>query len=562
MQNFWTVFKLLIGYMFKRDKTKGNGWKLLLLILPAIFGLLLVVAIVGGVAVFAPSIDEQGLTVEFLTSMVFFGTFVIFVLGLVPTITHLYLSKDIEFFASLPIGSSAVYFSKLAISYLIQLSMAVVLVVPGVVTVGVVLGLGIWYYLCMTLVVLAIPILPLLVISVLAIPTMYLVSFFKNRSTMTSILFILLFGAGYLIYFSLIGNPNNQNASGQVVDSHEVFAGFINSTVSLKYVLAPFNALIRVATGQPLWFDSLQKSLALSNALNLATFLAFVIVFYTLLRLLSGKIYLNGAIAQLEGSSKLHKISSRDSVKSQFWTLAGKEYKEMIRTPAFAINCLFNTVLSAVMTVLFSNTSKSIDFGDQISPEYTYIVIIMLVLSMGAGISVGACTSISREGDKFYFVKILPVDFKLQIRAKLFVYRCINAISVILSLLVFSIMSGEYLMAIAALGFGYLYSAANINFCAIFDLSRPKLKWNNPSEVIKRNINVQIPVFVSFAFMIVLLIISLACFAVGTNVLKMSNASALVVMWAILYLIAGGLMLLYGHIVNKITNKCIERVEI
>jgi len=563
MQNFWTVFSFLFRYMFKRDKTRGSAWRLLILIVPGIAGLGLLVGFVFLTYSIVPILNDAGLVSEFLLYVLFMSMFVVFILGLVPTITHLYLSRDIEFFASMPLGKSTVYFSKLAISYLIQLIFMAGFSLPFVVTTGVVLGFGVVYYVCMAVALLSLPIVPLLVISILAIPTMYVVKFFKNRQAMTTIALLALFAAGYILYFTLIV-PKGNNNNGNSADPGDVIAGFINSTANMKYALLPIVGMINIALGKNVWINSMFESTSTASLYNIGTFLGFFIIIYIILRLISGKIYMSGAIAQLEGRANLHIMKSKDVVSSQFKALVSKEFKELIRTPAFSMNTLITLVMAPIFSFIFARgVGGSADtFGTLFDKEYVYIAIIMFTVMLSAGINIGAATSVSREGEKFYIMKIMPVDFSVQIKAKLRVYRIISASSIVLSFIIFGAVSGEYTMAILAAGFAFLYAMAMINFVAMFDLNRPKLKWNSPSEVVKRNANVQIPTYVSMGIIVVLVALGEGGFALFKGVVGLNNTWSMFAVWCIFYAISGTLMIIFGVILKNMTHRCIERIEV
>ncbi|MCL1944666.1 MAG: hypothetical protein FWF56_02520 [Firmicutes bacterium] len=570
MQNFWTIYKLLFCYLFKRDKTKDNWWKFALLTIPIIVGIGIAIFIILGIVEFSPYLEQEGLLVEFLSSIMFVGMFVVFVLGLVPTITYMYLSKDADFFASLPIGNSSVYFARLAVTYFLQLLICSAIMLPVTITLGVVLNFDIIFYLAMLVVVLSMPILPLLATSILAMPAMYIVSFFKKRAALTSILFIILFGIGFVTYFFIINNAftkGNDNESN-VVDASKALADFFRNASILVDILAPLSVMTRVAIGQNNTIFGTMENLGIANLVNLTSFVIFFVFVFAILRIISGAIYMRGVIAQLENSTtNAVSYKSNDKYRSVFWSLVSKEFKEMIRTPAYAVNCLFTVVLAPILSIVMTSSFSTYNgyTGDTTSQSFQgiiNIITIFVILMIGAGINVGAATTISREGDKFYLLKILPVDYHTQVKAKLLVYRIISLAGIILSLLSFSINAKQVLLPIKALPMLFMYSNALISFVAILDLSRPKLKWSNPSEVIKRNINVQLPTFLSLAIIAVLTVLSIVWYVLGTSSFNISMVIVEIIMWIFLYFITGVMMFLFGMMLKAKTIKYLERIEV
>lgn len=568
MTNYWTTFSLLFKYAFKRDKSKGNGWKLLLLIFPFLMALVFALVLIASVAYFMPLVYENSLHIEIATYAVFLTIFVVFILGLIPTINYLYLSKDTEFFASLPIGTSAVYMAKLTFCYCFQLVLAAIIMLPIIITTGIVLNMGIIFYVFMILLFLATPICPLLLMSILSIPIMHIVTFFKRRAAFTSIFLILMFGGIYAAYFLILGNST---ASGEVtqVDPDAVLLDFARSVSGLVDVLAPLSSLIRVAFGDAKWAFGKFDSVFQSSLANFATFILFFVVAFLITYFLSSKIYMSGATAQLESQKSALKKNAKDKNQSVFWALAGKEFKEVLRTPAFAFACLPMIIMSPILTMVMTNSFKIASQINLEAVEFTgmansifELFPIMIMSMFCVGVNVGSSTIMSREGDKFYMVKIMPVDYHTQIRAKLFMHRVISTISIVLCLVVYVAMSKLYLSAILAFVYMFVYSSALTYFVALFDLSKPKLKWNTPNEVMRRNINVQVPTMVSMSMSIVIGVMAIIWYGIGTSGLLMDSIVVELTMWAIMYVVAFGFLLLFSSILKAKRDKFIDRVEV
>jgi ABC-2 type transport system permease protein len=552
--------------MLRWDKVQV--WKILLLIFPALLGVGFVLGITVMVSEFAPLVNEHDLLVEFLTYAIFLSMFVVFVLAVIPTIIHLYLGKDTEFFASLPIGGSAVYFAKLAIVYIMQLLLAIVLMVPVFVTTGAVLGLGPLYYTMMLAVILAMPALPLLAMSILAIPIMYMVSFFRNRGALTSIFLIVFIGAGYAVYFAVLASNSSSSTlpegtpPTEVPDFDAELAAFLRSTSGLLNVFAPLVALIRIACGQNATLFGEMDTLN-ANIVNVCIFVVSLVVVCIVVRIISGTIYMRGARAQLESQKINLLIKSRDTNRSHFGALMYKEIKELLRTPSFAMNYLYMIVMSPIAVLFFANHFVNLDSLTG-AVQYTQVldlVLIMFVLITGVGVNTGANTTISREGDKFYLLKILPVDYKTQVRAKLTVYHTISLITIVLSLVCFVVVKGSYLTALAGFVFLLMYSRAYVRLAAIFDLSRPKLKWSTPRELLKNNSNVYIPMLLSMASIFVLIGFAIVWLIVGIKV-RLQSIVIEIVLWVVLYIVSGGFMLLFGKMLNSKSVKYLERIEV
>ncbi|MDR3022207.1 MAG: hypothetical protein LBU60_06020 [Clostridiales bacterium] len=563
MTNFWTIFKLLFSNAFKWNKSKGNGLRIALITVIAVLSCLMIVGFTALTAKLMPLMEKHNLLTHALTYAVFVTMFLVFLFGIVPTISYIFLSKDTEFFAYMPIGQNTVFLAKLAIIYLLQLYLAAVFMLPIIITTGVVLHFGIIFYLCMTLVLLALPALPLLFLSILALPIMSVIAFLKRRGTFTSIALVLVFGIVYALYFLLMNNLGKGGNADQITDIDSLFVNFFSSVEGLLTLLGPLVSMIRVALGvQQTIFGQMQSFWA-STVLNLGFFVIFFFVAFFVVLKLSGMIYYKGALAQLESIKGKSKLNQKDEIKTVFWTLVGKEFKEMIRTPAFAFSCLVSTVMAPIVTAMLSVNLKLDKLNSLTDLGGLMILIPLSVVTMlGAGFNVGACTAISREGDKFYHMKIIPVDYRLQVKAKLYVYKIISLISIVLSLTVYAAFSNAVTFALLAFIFMCMYSFAFTNFVALFDLSKPKLKWTTPNEVIKRNLNVQLPSFINILVTVVIFGLASSWVLLGALGLKLHNTVIEVVMWAILYLISATLWIIFSYILKIKTDKFINRIEV
>lgn len=98
--------------------------------------------------------------------------------------------------------------------------------IPALVTVGIAVGLNAWYYVTVILAAFVVPAIPMVIVSLLAIPLMYVVSFFRNKGAVASVAMILLFGAVFGGYYAILGKLSG---GGDVEIDPDAFVAAVES---------------------------------------------------------------------------------------------------------------------------------------------------------------------------------------------------------------------------------------------------------------------------------------------------------------------------------------------
>lgn len=516
MSNFKQILWLLFnnGYK-KRLKNASSGMKVVF-ILAAIFGTLFFVGFSFILLPIAPVAKEVGKLSNLITLVTLIGIGASLVLSTASIISNLYLSRDAEFFATLPISPPTIYFAKLAYIYLSELIINTIISLPATIIIGVSAGMSWTYWLAMLLVLIVAPIFPLIISSILALPLMFIVSFFRARAVFSSIALILIFSVVMAAYFFTVGGINYNNIGGGNNNSLTIQQSINNvfeSISQIMYFLPPLSALTYLATSQTNTLFGWQNSLLFSNFINLAVAILGLTILFVLSYIIAKLVYQRGVSAQLESNKRIsHR--TRDTNDSVFKAFASKDFKEILRTPTFALQILSVIVLAPIVMAM---TSWSIGTSmNNIAEDIQFIGGIIALLPMvifmfaSSGIITGAGSIFSREGKNFYHIKMLPINPLVVIKAKLRVIYIISSITTTISFIIFVILTQQYLVAIISLGFSFIYSWGIINLSAIFDIKRPKLVWASPIEAVKNNKNILAPTFIHLGFAILVGIIIIA----------------------------------------------------
>lgn len=184
--------------------------------------------------------------------------------------------------------------------------------------------------------------------------------------------------------------------------------------------------------------------------------------------------------------------------------LIRKEFKLLLRSPAYVMNCIINVILGPLMMLIFGIQSynKEAAVGEDIFSRITVLlknnmnadyVICGLITALTIAVTafgMVASTCVSREGSNFTVMQTIPVSYKDQIKAKLTSALIINLVCVITTMGVggvlfginfLPVLLGIIICIIASLPFNYIG--------AFIDVMRPKIYWDKESQAVKQNAN-------------------------------------------------------------------------
>ncbi len=562
MRNFWSIFKLQFRNNFLLRWNKKAGSKMWILGIAGIIVLYALVAyglatLVGNIGLGFASLELQS---EFLTLILMCDLICVLLFGIAAILSCLYFSKDNEFYLSLPVKPRVVFAAKIAVVYLVELIVSALFVIPCLAAAGAAMKMGAVFFVLIPIAVLLTPVIPMFLACIIAIPIMYIASFFKNRGVFGSIFVLVLFAAFFIAYyvgFAKLQNIDDASLEIQLESVRHIF-------VTVSNTMYPLYALSRAMAMTA--FAGLSTGAAF--ICNLLIYLGCVIALGAISLLISSAVYQKGVSAQLESAKKNKTSNVRFKSGSAVKTLMKKEWREIIRTPSFALNCLLGIVICPVVVgfVTFYNKSQAIISGAQTEEELEIFHTVMrycvlfVIMFLGANLNAGPATSFTREGDKMYMSKIIPVSYKTQIKSKAWLYLILEMIPAVLGIIMVSVAYFDIVFLICSLLFMFVYDFASVHFAMFIDLRRPKLKWVTPNEAMKHNSNYMISTFS------MLLISAIMAFVGGAVYLKifdvLNNAAAMALSWLIMFVMAGAFAALSYGLLYKDCDKRFENLEL
>ncbi len=511
-------FRSVFGIIFKNNlkRTKGFGEKKshkVASVIAIVFGAVVLLAylvfftvIITRTAITAGSHDKLLYLFVGLSqfAVLFFGSFVV--------LSYMYFSKDNQTLASLPLKTSAVFMAKFAMAYVSELIISALIIVPTVTTYGITCALnGITinatFFIIEVLGIFIFPVIPLLVISLLSLPLMYVVAFFRKRTISNAIAIALVIVVVMAIYFGLLGGFTSMMGN---VNEDGIMASItpqMNNTFNKIATFTVFNKPI------------VDAMLGNKVAVNLVIYLVGIAVLLAINIVLSLVFYRKGMAIIIEGDGG---ISQKKAKKELVYTSSGlkfslfkKELKTLANTPMTLVNSLMGVLLGPIVIFFMFKTGAFGLVGDSAKQDIYAIGFISYFTSLMVGATNQvAIVGISREGKNLFTLKSLPLSTDLLIKIKLYVATLINVVTVLVTALVFLILSPSH-NVVGAIGIFTICVSCGFGGNCIGlhnDLKNPNLKWTNVSELSRNNKKIMKPVFiilgVGFSYMILGIIFS------------------------------------------------------
>ncbi|MDE6293459.1 MAG: hypothetical protein K2L88_02410 [Clostridiales bacterium] len=547
MSNYLTIVKALFKNKLRFDDGKKKSKKIAFL---SLIGIVYAMVMAMFISIIV-GLKDLFFYYPFMAQMFYFfvlmtAAIVVLFFGIIHLISVLYLSKDTDFYSMLPIKPATVFAAKLTYVYLSETAIVALIALPLLIAFGIVAKMWAWFYVISIATLLIVPILPLVVAAIVAVPVMLIASKLKNRNIITLIFSLVLFGGVFALYIYFI----YITSSGAVTPDE--MAALLNALQAVLYVLYPYTALSAAACDMHLY----GLSSSASTAVGLAIFLAISAVLLVIIWLLAKFMYAQSVKANNQTDSSRAKKGEFKATSSTR-ALIKREYIGSLRTTQIAFQCYAVMLLPVIMAVIFGFMSRqSIDpefetfYGD-----FFRLITYCTMCAMFATLGNGASTSFSREGEAMATLKVLPIDIKTVLKAKVLAWMFLAAPIAIIAVTVSSLMNFVWQDMLLALFSLVPIAVAFVIFGALWDLTAPKLKWTDPMQAVKHNMHVLGGQMMTMASGLVIMIIMM--------VLSSCNVDMLVVravVWSLLYAVLA-VFTVVDIILYRNANKYYNRIE-
>lgn len=444
------------------------------------------------------------------------GQILILLFGIYYVIAAFYFSRDLELLIPLPLRPSEVMASKFAVVVINEYLTMAAVVLPVVVTLGVVARVKIGYWVNAVLVYLTLPVIPLAVVSLAVVLMMRFINISRKKDALILVGSLVLIGLSFALQVGL----GRTSAGGEGAQpSLQAVAAFLTSPNSL---------LNKIGAVFPpgIWATkAIAGGFRAEGLTNLALFLGVSLLLFAGMIVAAEKLFYRGLVGLGETTGKRRRLSRDEmsrrvsSGRRAFAAVFEREWRIMNRTPIFLLNGILVGVFVPAIVIIMSTVDKGSGGGGAAQGGDAMVLIKAmvsanpLVAMLGAALFMTVCGSIngtasstfSREGAQFWISRVIPVAPREQAAAKFLHSYLVALVGVVTA----SVVAGlAFHLAAALLVPAVVLSlAAGVVLTAVgmmIDLARPLLDWTNPQKAIKQNLNVLLALFADIGILTVL----------------------------------------------------------
>jgi len=477
-------------------KEKKDRWLVPLIglaalgVLPTLYGIVLLIK--AAYLMLQPMGQERAI----LTLGLLAGQLLILLFGIYYIISAFYFSRDLEMLIPLPLRPSEVMISKFAVIMINEYLTVAAIVLPVVITFGIMARGGLGFWVNAVLVYLALPIIPLAVVSVLVVAMMRFINVSRKKDI------LILVGSIVLITASLFLQVGLGRSRGPQANPEAIAAFFTSPDSLLNRVGSKFPPSVWATKAVAGGFSG--EGLA-----NLALLLGVSLAFFAGIVVMSEKLFYRGLVGLGETTGKKRRLT-RDEMSRRVSSgrragaaVFAREWRIMNRTPIFLLNGVLVVIIVPVIFVLMatmgsgkggsgggSDLSAILNTMTSTNPLYV-ILAAALFMTICGSLNGTSSSTFSREGAQFWISRVIPVAPREQAAAKFLHSYLIAMLGVVTASVVAAIvlhLKAVHLAAAAGLALvaGVLLTVVGM----IIDLARPLLDWTNPQKAIKQNLNV------------------------------------------------------------------------
>lgn len=433
--------------------------------------------------------------------LLYMGSLLSFVFGFFYVLSLFYFSSDIENYLILPVKPGDIVLAKLLTVVIYEIATTFLLILPNLITLGVISKQGWAFYPKAVLACILIPLVPLAFMSILAMILMRFSKVFTNKDRFTTISSLL--GVFMAIGISQVFNQLGQRSSSGQLPDLILGKGTFYNILAVVFPAAVF--MQKAVTGDLAAF--LINTLITLVISALAMFLAYLV---------GNALYFDGAKGLNESGSKrqaltAEELSRETKPRSPILAIAAKEMKTLLRTPAFFIN---NILISLIFPIFFFIpvltqsevremlagflTSDHSALWLSVPPEMI-IIVASAIVTLYAGLNAISVTAVTREGANFSHMKIIPVSYLKQLLAKMLPALLVQTVGVLIILVpILIILRPPLVPTLLGLLLGYIMSFAMNLAMLMLDTSNPNLNWTSEQKAVKQSFNSFISTFLSF----------------------------------------------------------------
>lgn len=515
MNNYLLLLKTYFKQTFRTDMDKKEKRKKYLIYgSVAIAALPLLILICYLVYNLGIQLAEEENTFEYFVSMLMFVSIIIvFIMGTPAFLAVMFYSSDNESVLNLPIKTHQIFLARFTMVYISEFFLTAIFVIPILCTAGAAaieaeLAIGAGYFIGVIFSAFLLPVIPLLLISLIALPLLYIVSFFKRSNVIAGVAMIVgFFAMMAAIYSVVLKFPSFLGESSDLEGQLNALIAQIRTIGTVSYPTLVYSRMI----------------LGINAGASFGIFAAILVGCSLLVVLMTAFTFRRGLRLNIEsiGGSRKHKKQIKEGRKNTLIvSLFKRELKEVTKNPVLFFQSSMNMIMPLFLMVMFYlmgmfNITMENMQGQQIVMNMEMQSISTLILfgcMMLCGMNYCAMIAISREGSNLAILKSLPITPKQIMRSKLLLADANIFVGDLVFTIAMAIMTKQHILNAIAFFVLILIYGMSINAYSIYrDLKSPKLHWNSLKEITNRNFNLVVPMMLSALVGIVMMFVAMMC---------------------------------------------------
>ncbi|MDD4316561.1 MAG: hypothetical protein PHC84_05325 [Clostridia bacterium] len=396
-------------------------------------------------------------------------------------VKNLYYDGDNELLLRFPVDGLEIFVSKSIFVFIKNVSTSVLLTLPFYIFYAIIMQKSAGFYISAAFMSIYISIVPYCIANLIAIPVMHVVNSIKNKFGLILGLLIFMIIISFSFYMLLLKGILEYAQTQQTSIFSEDVLNIFKAWASR---LIPFTFYANILFGKKVIL-SIFISAGLTFALG---FMSFYMAKHS---------YYPTILKSLEREKTAFKKKSKDKTRSVFMSLLKTEYLLIFRSFNYSFQYLAMAVAAPFMVFFCNDLATNVgdsSVGGRIIPGLTLMVVIIFITIIVSF----ASTTISRNGNTFYFTKIIPVPYKYQITVKMTLYFIVAAVSALVSCIVVGIAFGgeKYgnnvgvtdVLSIFAITVFIIITLTS--WAILADLKSPTFEVSNDGDLVQANKNV------------------------------------------------------------------------
>lgn len=509
MKKYLALVKLLFVQQYKARAVYGTKKKR-----AGAIALYIVLAVC-----FAPVVISVAVAMYYMGKIsngnVYIGTFftlmcqgLVLMFGVHAIMSNVFIVRDADKLLYLPVRAHVIFLAKLTVAYLNELITTAVTLLVVLLPFALGAHAGAGFYLMLPIALLLIPMLPMLLGTLVAMPLSALVNAFGKNSSVKTVLRILIYAGIMALYMYLMyGFGFLTGSDGSIMDDPE---GFITSVLGdfadrLENVMPYFHPDYMLIVGMLATdIGTWAKGFALSLGENLALFalvLAASLPFYRSMLTLSVE---DGASRRKKTGKEQYKLHNYGAVKEFMLN----DFRRTIRDAQTGFQSFAGIIMMPLIVVLMYFMLGLTSEGDssfldlmRVSDLYQVIaplVILVYMSFIGVGTNVLGLYPVSRENRAVYILKSLPVPFdKILLSKVLLATAVMSASNLVTCVLIVALFGVKWYYGIAMLAVMLLVGFGAMCVTTVLDLKEPRIGWENFNSGLKNAKNSWIAMLIS-----------------------------------------------------------------